>query len=82
VEMFTELNWVVELPDFLTGFAVIVRGLTMPKILKINNGRVIEMYQDDKNTWVEIDVNKLYTGIMCFCSGFISGLIIAYLIVG
>jgi len=53
----------------------------MPKILKINNGRVIEMYRDNKNTWAEIDVNKLSTGIMCFCSGFISGLIIAYLII-
>ena len=53
----------------------------MPKILKMKNGRIIEMYQDNKNTWAEIDVNKLYTGAMCFGAGFISALIIAYLII-
>lgn len=53
----------------------------MPKILKIKNGRIIEMYRDDKNTWAEINVDKLYTGIMCFCSGFIAGLMIAYIII-
>lgn len=53
----------------------------MPKILKIKDGRVIEMYRDNKNTWAEIDVNKLYNGIMCFCGGFLLGLMIAYLII-
>lgn len=52
----------------------------MPKILKIKDGRIIEMYRGDKNTWAEINVEKLYTRIMCFCSGLLSGLMIAYII--
>jgi hypothetical protein len=53
----------------------------MPKILKTKNGRVIEMYQENKNTWAEVNPGKLYTGIMCFCAGFLSGMMIAYLLI-
>lgn len=50
------------------------------KILKIKNGRVIEMYRDNKNTWADVDPEVIFTGIMLFFAGLVSGMAIAYFI--